>query len=157
MNDNKNPINVILLSLNSSFCKDVAAELASELGMFFSDCKDLVEYELLDSKAIMENCGLDYLKKREAQALKHTLIFENSVFSCDFDLFKNNKKLFTKKSLLCYLQLPEKCFNKDAINNLAFDSRNDFLLKNSNITIPLKSLSVNMAVKNIIKSMRELL
>ena len=35
------PLNIVLLCLDHTFCKSVAGELSSRLGMFFSDCKDL--------------------------------------------------------------------------------------------------------------------
>ena len=156
MKKQRTPLNIVLLCLDHTFCKSVARELSSRLGMFFSDCKDLIEYDLVDSQAVLANCGIVYLKERERSAIKNMLNFSSSVLSCDFDIFKHNRRCFTKKSLLVFLRLPQKCLDKkETINDIAFSSHEKYLLENADVSVELKSKSENMATKRIIEALRE--
>lgn len=158
MKKQRTPLNIVLLCLDHNFCKSVARELSSRLGMFFSDCKDLIEYDLMDSQAILANCGIAYLKEREKSAIKNMLNFSNSVLSCDYDIFKHNRRCFTKKTFLVFLRLPQKCLDKkEMINDIAFASHEKYLLENADVSVELKSKSENMATKRIIEALREAL
>lgn len=148
-------LNIVLISLDSCFVKNVSQIIASMLDIHFADCKELVEYDLIDSGTILKNCGIDYLKEREGVALKRALDFENTILSCDYDLFKNNKRLFSK-NLVCYLKLPQKDIGeKDVINRLAFLSHDEFLEKNCDKVCTLKSKNVKQAVKKTIEVLGE--
>ena len=147
--------NIVLISLDSCFVKNVSQILASMLDVHFADCKELVEYDLIDSGTILKNCGIDYLKEREGDALKRALDFENTILSCDYDLFKNNKRLFSK-NLVCYLKLPQKDIGeKDVINQLAFLSHDEFLEKKCDKVCTLKGKSAKKDVKKTIEELEE--
>lgn len=139
--------NVVLVCLDLDFAKNVSAALAAMLDMNFTDLKDYIEYELLDSGAILENCGLQYLKKREKSALKSALVFENTILTCNFNILKEYSSLFNK-NVVCYLALPEKDINKKYVTDrLAFVSHDEFLKNYCEIVSPLKSKNINVAVK----------
>lgn len=152
---NTKTLNIVLVSLDASLAKETSQLLASKLDMHFLDCKAHVEYDLIDSGAILEQCGIEYLKKREKHALLHALSFENTILSCDFDLFKNNHAYF-KRSLLCYLKLPEKHISKkEVINKLAFSAHDEFLQENCDVVCKLDNSKVNNAVDKVIKVLGE--
>ena len=112
----------------------------------------------MDSQAILSNFLISYLKEREKSAVKNMLNFSNSVLSCDYDIFKHNRRCFTKKTFLVFLRLPQKCLDKkEMINDIAFASHEKYLLENADVSVELKSKSENMATKRIIEALREAL
>ena len=88
--------NIVLVCLDGDFNRNICKELANKLDMFFADLKDYIEYDLLDSKTILEKCGIEYLAQREFKASQSFARFENSVLTVDFDLNKTDKHLQTK-------------------------------------------------------------
>ena len=48
MEKEKSYINIVIVSLDDKFSKNVANDLASKLDMFLADCKDLIEYDLMN-------------------------------------------------------------------------------------------------------------
>lgn len=151
-------VNIVLVCLDGGFCKEISKELSDKLDMFFADLKDYIEYDLLDSKAVLEKCGVDYLEEREYKATKSFAKFENSVLTVDFDLFKKNRSAFGKTSLIVYLRLNEKQINKkETINLLSFNSHDEYLVNNSNIVVQLKSKAKVKVIKEIMTELGEAL
>lgn len=151
-------INIVLVCLDSQFNKLVSQEIAEKLDMFFADLESFIEYDLIDSKAILEKCGIEYLADREMKATQSFAKFENSVLTVDFDLFKANRSAFSHQSLIVYLRLGEKMINKkESINIISFKARDQYLLNNSDLVVSLKSKAKGKAVKEIISSLQEAL
>lgn len=147
--------NIILISLDAKFAKSLSAALASTLEMHFSDCQELIEYDLIERGAILEKCGLEYLRERETFALKNMLGFHNTVLSCNYDLFKNNKRLFAE-NLICYLSLPQTEIGEDnVINKLAFATHHQFLENNCDIILSLKNKNEKSAAKKLVQALGE--
>jgi len=151
-------LNIVLVCLDGDFCRYISKELSDKLDMFFADLKDYIEYDLLDSKAILEKCGVNYLQERELKATKSFSKFENTVLTVDFDLFKQNCFAFDEESLIVYLKLPKKVLGeKETINIISYESHDEFLVRQSDVIVSLKSKSSNKAVKEIIEKLREAL
>lgn len=154
MSNKQNLINIVLVSLDEKFCKSVSSVLASKLDMFFASCKDLIEYDLINPKDVLDKCGIEYLKKREKGVVENCASYENTIIAINYDLFKDYFQLFSKSAII-YLAFPrEKISN--TISNIVFEKRDKFLSENANIKINIeKKLKVNTANK-IIERLGEL-
>ena len=151
-------VNIVLVCLDGNFCKFISKELSDKLDMFFADLKDYIEYDLLDSKAILEKCGVEYFEEREFKATRAFGKFENSVLTVDFDLFKKNRSAFEDSSMIVYLRLPQKLIDKnETINLLAFETHDEYLHCQSNIVIDLKTKAKTKAIKEIMLKLGEAL
>ena len=156
MNDSY--VNIVLVCLDGDFNRLVCKELAEKLDMFFADLGDYIEYDLLDSKAILEKCGLEYLNEREYGAAKSFAKFENAVLTVGYDLFKQNRSAFTKSSLIVYLRLSKKWIDKkETINLLSFEWRDEYLASQSGLIIQLKSKAKTKAINEVMQGLQEAL
>lgn len=144
--------NIVVISLSRGFCKGVALSLSSKLDMFNIDAKDMVTYDLINPKEVLEKCGVSYLKKRERGVIEGISGYLDCVISINFDLFKDNIDLF-EKSLICYLALPLASV-EGTINQLDYDFRDEFLTKNSDIIIHLDKKSKKSAVAGILDKLK---
>lgn len=149
----KDVINILIVSLNDNFSKRVASFLADNLEMLSADCHELIVYDLINPKEVIEKCGIEYFKKRERGVLKACSEYENSTISINYDLFYEHANLFDK-SLIIYLKLPYEKITK-VPNKIEFDNRNEFLEKNSDEIIMLEKKSCNHAINKIIQKMGE--
>ncbi len=150
----QNPINIVIVSLNEKFSKNVAVTLANNLDMFVIDCHELIVYDLINPKEVVEKCGLEYLKKRERSVMKNCANYYNTAISINFDLLKENIEQF-KNSLIFYLRLPEDKVSKVA-NSLDYENRDKTLLELSNVQIELSKCLTLQAVKKIISRIGEI-
>lgn len=55
----KDIINILIVSLDDKFSKLVSGTLSSQLEMFNADCRDLIIYDLVNPKEILENAVLN--------------------------------------------------------------------------------------------------
>ena len=150
--------NLVLVCLDGDFCRSVSVELSDKLDMLFADLKGYIEYDLLDSKLIMDTCGLEYLKEREFKSAKNCAKFQNTILTTDFDLFKQNRKAFTKKSCIVYLKLSKRSINKnETINILSYQNRDEYLQQESDVIIEIKSKVKSKALKEIMIKLGEAL
>lgn len=151
-------VNLAIICLNEKFGKCISTKLSKELDMFFVDCKELVAYDLIDSQAMLEHCGIEYLQEREFAAVRRCANFENTVIFLEYDLFKNNRDAFQEKTLLCYVKLPKELLsNKDPIQTIAFESRHQYLMQECELVIDLHSLQQTTATKLICQKIGELI
>ena len=115
---------ILVTCLSDAVGAHLAEEMSSLLGLFYASCKDIVEYDLFDSKAILKNCGLRYLKQREKSALKSVSQYEGAVIYVDYQLFKSGSVAFKNVHPCIYLRLPKQKLEKnDALNKIAFETR----------------------------------
>ena len=70
---------ILIVSLNKEIGNVLSSQLANVLSMHFADCKELIEYDLFDSGAILEKCGIEYLTKREKSVVRGIATYEKSV------------------------------------------------------------------------------
>lgn len=146
--------NILIVSLNDNFSKKVASFLAEELDMLSADCHELIVYDLINPKEVLEKCGIEYFKKREKGVLKSCSQYENATISINFDLYYEYKNLFDK-SLIFYINLPYEKLTK-APDIIDFENRNKFLQANCDSVIKIDKKSCNFAVKQIIEKMGEM-
>ncbi len=144
----KNPKNMVIISLDEKFTKNVAKTLADMLDMYFADCKELIAYELINPEEILQKCGFEYFKKREKGVVSNCADYENTVISVSYELFKEYSELF-KNSYNVYLELP-KLKLKEPPNKIAYQSRDEFLKNNSDMTLSFDRKAVLSAAKQIV-------
>lgn len=150
--------NIILVCLDGNFGRLISEELSGKLDMFFADLKAYIEYDLLDSKEVLEVCGVEYFQKREYSAAKHFARFTSSILTVDFDLFKQNRSAFTNNSFIVYLKLPKKALDKNETTNIiAFDAHDIYLQKECDLTIELKNKTKSKSIKEIITKLGEVI
>ncbi|MDD2445845.1 MAG: hypothetical protein PHX09_03440 [Clostridia bacterium] len=121
----------IVISLADMFANKVTDMVANDLGLYFLNLDDFIDYRLLDYNRIIEKCGVEYLKKQEAKYIKEAFSFVEAIYYISYDLFVNNQIYFAD-CLIIYIaltceqlaKLNEKTF---VINNLAFQDRDAYL------------------------------
>ena len=147
---------IILVSLCDKFTRDLGNFLSQNLGMIFCDAKELVEYELVDKKAMEELCSVEYLEKSEKKVAKHIASFENVVVSIGYDYLMHNLDILKEKSLICFVKLPKSFVkaNGEAINEIAYDARTADLEKISDVTLSVRKTDVEFVVEKIISNLR---
>ncbi len=150
----KDIINILIVSLDDKFSKLVSETLSSQLEMFNADCRDLIIYDLVNPKEILEKCGFDYLKKRELGVIKSTSSYQDTVISISYDLYKEYSLLFSH-SLIVYLRLPKEKV-RGVANSISYQSRDEFLASNNDIELYFERKSKLNATKQIIEKLGEL-
>lgn len=150
----KDIINILIVSLDDKFSKLVSETLSSQLEMFNADCRDLIIYDLVNPKEILEKCGFEYLKKRELGVIKSTSSYQNTVISISYDLYKEYSLLFSH-SLIVYLRLPKEKV-RGVANSISYQSRDEFLASNNDIELYFERKSKLNATKQIIEKLGEL-
>lgn len=146
--------NILIVSLNDNFSKRVASFLANSLDMLAADCHELIVYDLINPKEVLEKCGIEYFKKRERGVIKACSEYVNATISINYDLFYEHNSLFIK-SFIIFLKLPYERITK-APNKIEFDARNKILEDHADAVINLDKKSCNIAVNKIIQKMGEI-
>ena len=148
MKNEKTLKNIVVVSLDEKFAKNVAKVLADMLEMYFADCKELIAYDLINPEEVLQKCGLEYFKKREKGVVSNCADYENTVISVSYDLFKEYTKLFNN-SFIVYLELPKSRL-KEPPSKLAYQSRDEFLKDNADMTLSFDRKVVLSAAKQIV-------
>jgi shikimate kinase len=155
MIENREIVNILIVSLDQKFGEAVSSMLASDLDMFFVDCRKMIIYDLEDPRAVLEKCGVEYLKKRERKVLKNCGEYQNTVVNVDGGLFMNNADIFTK-SCIVYLKLNQKAV-KHTINSVEYENLDKFIEENSDISIFIDKKSTIKTIEKIKQRLGELL
>ena len=146
---------ILITSLNVAMGASLTEKLANLLSLHYASCKDVVEYDLFDSKAMLNNCGLTYLKKRERSALRGVAEYENSVIFIDYDLLWHNYDLFHHIHPMIYLRFSKHKLSKDdAISSISYEERNKYLEEKADLVIDVVSDS-KLTLSKIVKEIGE--
>lgn len=149
------PINIVIVALSEKFSKSIASSLADKLDMFMVDCHEMIVYDLINPKDVIEKCGIEYFKKRERGVVRNCLEFYNTVISINYELLKEYQD-FLVNSLVFYIKLP-----KDKIEQvpsfISYENRDENLKKISheNMVILDKKSTVH-AVEKILEKIGEI-
>lgn len=155
MRNKQDIVNILLVSLDEKFAKNVAKKLANILDMFFVDCHELIEYDLVDSKTVLKTCGIEYLKKREKKVIENSSEYENTILTIGVTLFKEYT-LFFERSVVIYLKRPLKAVTK-TVNKIEYENYDEFLTENSDFSIELDNCTAQSGAEKIIEKMRKVL
>ena len=145
---------ILIVCLNSNIGQEVAHTLADNLNMLFANCRDIVNYEVFDSKSVIEKCGLEYFQKKEQSAIKHISKYENSVIFVDYEYFLKGYNYFINNCNFVYIKIKKKQLSvDDDINFLAFEERDKELEQNCEFVVTVKS-NTEKTVNEILKQFR---
>lgn len=97
-------MNIAMIGHNSKLLKEVAHKVALQLGYFYIDAEEYVEYDLVEKERALQVCSKEYLKQREQKAIQTICSYENTLISVSEDLFAANTNLFAAKCLLVEMQ-----------------------------------------------------
>lgn len=150
---------IVVVSLCDTYTKNLGTLLSQNLDMLFCDTKDLIEYELIDKKALEENCSKEYLKASEQKVLRHISSFVNVVVAINFDYLWHNRKLFEKESLIVFLSLPKSYVkeNGNVIDVIGFEERSKNLEKIATATVKIKKTDINFVCEKVLNTLGEIL
>ena len=147
--------NLLIVCMNDLIGQETSKLLADELGMLYASSKDIVDYEVFDSKAVIEKCGMEYFEKKQVSTLKHISRYENCVIFVDYDYFTKGLKYFTNSCNLIYLRLKKKQLSSatDQINLLAYEERDNELLNKTEMLCEYCH-GAKKTVQNLLKMLR---
>ena len=143
---------IVIVSLCDEFSKKVGKNLSQELGMMFCDTKDLIEYELIDRKAIETLCTKEYLKKSETSVLKRIASFENVVISINFDYLTHNINILKQGSIIVFLKLSKNYVknNSGTVEYISYEEATQKLTQIATATINIRKTETNFVCEKII-------
>ncbi|MBP3431649.1 MAG: hypothetical protein J6K39_02215 [Clostridia bacterium] len=146
---------IVIISLCDNHTKLWAEKLSQTLGMIFCDTKDLIEYELIDKKAVEELCTKEYLEHAETRVLKHIASFTNVVVSINYDYLIHNFNILKEEGLVVFLKLPRNFIqeNGSTVDAISYENRTKELEKLSNVTINLRKTDADFVCDKIIKTL----
>ncbi len=146
---------IVLVSLCDKFTKEVGNALSQSLGMMFCDTKDLIEYELIDRKAIETLCTKEYLKKSETSVLKRIASFENVVISINFDYLTHNINILKQGSIIVFLKLSKNYVknNSGTVEYISYEEATQKLTQIATATINIRKTETNFVCEKIIDTL----
>lgn len=146
---------IIVVSLCDQYTRKVARSLSNTLGMLFCDTKDMIEYELIDYKALEEKCSKAYLRKKERDVIKHIASFENVVVAISYDYLSHNLRLLKSGSVIVFLKLTKKFVKENAtmVETISYEERCENLKKICQATITLRNTDEKVVSEKIIETL----
>ncbi len=158
--------NIVLVSLHGDLAKKSAKRLADKMDMYYLDVEELLKYNLESETEIKKLCGQPYLAKQKTKVLSSVYDYENSYIYLPVALFLEglNAEKLRKKSNIVFLQVEKKGFKKFLLKGrndlsktaqvevLAFDLRNDFCKKHSDIIVKISDLNQKEVYEKTLKA-----
>ena len=150
---------IVIVSLCDRFSKNLGKKLSQDLGMIFCDTKELIEYELIDKKAIKKLCTKEYLDKLEKSVFAHIASFENVVVAIGYDYFVHNINILKEKSLIVFVDLPKKYVKEKSniVEFLAYDDRKEALKKMATLTVSVRNTETDFVCRKVLNELGGLL
>ena len=118
--------------------------------MFFVDVKELIEYDLVNSKEALLRCGKEYIEKEERKTVRNVSEYENTVVNIPYDLFVNNRDFFKNNNINIFI----KPFKVDDIDMLVMEDRIALLKNDYKIFIENSENSVESCYNKIITKLK---
>ncbi|MBP3620088.1 MAG: hypothetical protein J6J24_05485 [Clostridia bacterium] len=150
---------IIIVSLCDKHSKKISKLLSEKLGVIFCDAKELMEYELIDRKAMEQLCSTEYLQAAEKRVIKHISSFENIVVYISYDYFAHHYELLKEKALTIFLSF-SRAFakeNSDALSIISFQSRTKRLEELADLSVNIKKTEEEFVCNKIIDQIGGLL
>lgn len=145
---------IIIVSLYEKFSEEVGNLISHELGMLFCSAKDLMDYEIIDRKAVEEKCSVAYLKKLEKKVIKQISSFVNVCVSISYERFVENAVLFKDNALVFFVDLPKTYLKTVSTPDyLRYDERRGTLKKLSTITISVRKVDSDSVKEKILSQL----
>lgn len=139
---------ILITCLDEEVGSKLSQQFADLLGLHFACCKEILEYDLFDSGAILQKCGAEYLEKREKSIMRDISSYEDSVIFINYDLYQNNMLLFEDLHPSIYLSIPKRKLSaREIVNSIGYDMHSDFLRGKCDLTIEISGLNKNSFAK----------
>lgn len=153
--DIRNFNKIVIVSLCDRFSKDLGKTLSQNLDMIFCDTKELIEYELIDKKAIEKLCTKEYLEKSEKSVISHIASFENVVVAINFDYLTHNINILKDNSLIIFVDLPKKFVKEkgNVVDFIAFDERTTTLKNIATLTVSVRNTDIDFVCKKVMSGL----
>lgn len=142
--------NLVVVGFEYEFNKKLCIYLADKLDMFFVDVKELIEYDLVNSKEALLRCGKEYIEKEERKTVRNVSEYENTVVNIPYDLFVNNRDFFKNNNINIFI----KPFKVDDIDMLVMEDRIALLKNDYKIFIENSENSVESCYNKIITKLK---
>lgn len=142
--------NLVVVGFEYEFNKKLCIYLADKLDMFFVDVKELIEYDLVNSKEALLRCGKEYIEKEERKTVRNVSEYENTVVNIPYDLFVNNRDFFKNNNINIFI----KPFKADDIDMLVMEDRIALLKNDCKIFIENRENSVENCYNKIITKLK---
>jgi len=149
----------IIIALADAFTNKIAKLVANDLGFYFLNLDEYIDYNIFDSERILAKCGIEYLKNQEVKYLQDALQLDDMLYYASYELFVNNQKLFNDYEKIYValsreqlIKLKEKNFE---INDLAFEDRDKFL-KSIAISVESDFLIEKSFANKIVNTLKKL-
>lgn len=142
--------NLVVVGFEYEFNKKLCIYLADKLDMFFVDVKELIEYDLVNSKEALLRCGKEYIEKEERKTVRNVSEYENTVVNIPYDLFVNNRDFFKNNNINIFI----KPFKVDDIDMLVMEDRIALLKNDCKIFIENRENSVESCYNKIITKLK---
>ena len=142
--------NLVVVGVEYEFNKKLCIYLADKLDMFFVDVKELIEYDLVNSKEALLRCGKEYIEKEERKTVRNVSEYENTVVNIPYDLFVNNRDFFKNNNINIFI----KPFKVDDIDMLVMEDRIALLKNDYKIFIENSENSVESCYNKIITKLK---
>ncbi len=150
--------NIVILGLDYEYNIKVGKTLSDNLGMFFLDFKEYVEYNLFSTKDMLEKCGKEYLLKQEKKCVESASEFENTVICMPYSYFfeQNAYKLF-KSAYKVYVYFSKnklsKLYSGDtrAVDLIVFSDRDKDLTNVSDLKLCVGNKKITTLCQDISK------
>lgn len=153
--------NIVILGLNYEYNTNVGKLLSDNLGMFFLDFKEYVEYSLFSTKDILEKCGKEYLMEQEKKCVKSASEFENTVICMPYSYFfdENANKLYENaQKVYVYFsknKLKNNTNDTTPVDVIAFDDRDEQLKNECDIKVTVGNKKIDTVCNEIKMKLEE--
>ncbi len=162
--------NITVISLLKKPKEEFAKVLADKLEMCYVDTDDLMDFENISMKEILDTLGPKYYNKIEAKTIETVATYENSVITTGTgSIFAtNNLDIVKKHSLVLYLQINFKVYKKyknvDAteinkakliMDEMVFAERDKLYCSSADIVVDASSLKTKKVLKKAIKAIKK--
>lgn len=99
--------NILLVGLDYGYTKSVAIKLSSIFDMHYLDIKDLISYNLVDERDVLDKAGVEYYKEQVHKIVLSACEYENTIINIPYDLFLKDDfaKQLNKSSVSIFVNL----------------------------------------------------
>lgn len=157
--------NITIICTLENYGTTVAKMLSEKLGMYYADMQDMFEYELIDTKHILDTLGDDagnkYILETQHKVINNVSKFDNTLINIRPNkLFENNNyQSISKHSYIIYAQISPKFFDKRSkksgdiipsdLKGATFTEKDKCYVNKSDIVVNCSTLKESKATKKI--------
>lgn len=157
--------NVLVVGLLDNYNKQIAHEISNQLGIYFLDIDDMIEYEIADRQQMIDLCGIEYLENQEFKLVRSVANYQDTVINVSSDLFMRERyyDIFENNCHIIYIAFDEaqlKEYEKGRkersyrINKIAYSDRVSYLQAHCDYQLEGDKNNPYEIVKNIIKYLK---